>query len=62
LEPVGRNTAPVIALAALMAEDDPLLEVLAADQVIQEEAAFTNAVVRARFGRSWKVSNLPPLE
>jgi mannose-1-phosphate guanylyltransferase len=45
-----------------MAEDDPLLEVLAADQVIQEEAAFTNAVVRARFGRSWKVSNLPPLE
>jgi len=47
LEPVGRNTAPAIALAALSVEDDPLLLVLAADHVIQDEAAFTSAVYAA---------------
>ena len=47
LEPVGRNTAPAIALAALMSDDDPLLLVLAADHVIQDEVAFTNAVNEA---------------
>lgn len=47
LEPIGRNTAPAIALAALMAEGDPLLLVLAADHVIQDEAAFTTAVIKA---------------
>ena len=47
LEPVGRNTAPAIALAALTAKDDPLLLVLAADHVIQDEAAFKAAVMRA---------------
>ena len=46
LEPVGRNTAPAIALAALSSKDDndPLLLVLAADHVIQDEVAFTKAV------------------
>jgi mannose-1-phosphate guanylyltransferase len=44
LEPVGKNTAPAIALAAITADDDPLLLVLAADHVIQDEVAFTNAV------------------
>tara|TARA_B110000483_G_scaffold99364_1_gene121838 strand:+ start:2113 stop:3522 length:1410 start_codon:yes stop_codon:yes gene_type:complete len=49
LEPVGRNTAPAIALAALSSEDgeDPLLLVLAADHVIQDNAAFTKAVMDA---------------
>ena len=47
LEPVGRNTAPAIALAALSVEDDPLLLVLAADHVLQDEAAFTSAVYAA---------------
>ena len=47
LEPVGRNTAPAIAIAALAAQDDPLLLVLAADHVIQNEAAFTKAVSEA---------------
>jgi len=47
LEPVGRNTAPAIALAALTVEDDPLLLVLAADHVIQDQAAFNAAVMRA---------------
>ena len=46
LEPMGRNTAPAIALAALSSKDDqdPLLLVLAADHVIQDGAAFTKAV------------------
>ena len=47
LEPVGRNTAPAIALAALMANEDPLLLVLAADHVIKDQTAFTRAVTEA---------------
>jgi mannose-1-phosphate guanylyltransferase len=48
LEPVGRNTAPAIALAALLErEDDPLLLVLAADHVVADQAAFTEAVMKA---------------
>ena len=49
LEPVGRNTAPAIALAALSSAevDDPLLLVLAADHVIQNEASFTETVRNA---------------
>lgn len=46
LEPVGRNTAPAIALAAELSvnDNDPLLLVLAADHVIQNIDAFTSAV------------------
>lgn len=48
LEPVGRNTAPAVTLAALSCDnDDPLLLVLAADHVIADEDAFTRAVERA---------------
>lgn len=50
LEPVGRNTAPAIALAAQVAAangQDPLLLVLAADHVIQDEPAFRAAVAAA---------------
>jgi len=47
LEPVGRNTAPAIALAALMSHEDDLLLVLAADHVIQDEAVFAKAVADA---------------
>lgn len=49
LEPVGRNTAPAIALAAhlAMADDDPLLLVLAADHVIRDAAEFRATVSRA---------------
>lgn len=51
LEPVGRNTAPAIALAALQAiksNEDPLLLVLAADHVIKNEQAFTESVKQAQ--------------
>ncbi len=50
LEPVGRNTAPAIALAALStidSEDDPLLLVLAADHVIEDIESFHRAVSSA---------------
>ena len=50
LEPVGRNTAPAVALAAFSAVqngDDPLLLILAADHVIKNEQAFRQAVESA---------------
>ena len=51
LEPIGRNTAPAIALAALAAlksapkGEDPVLLVLPADHVIRDVAAFQAAAV-----------------
>jgi mannose-1-phosphate guanylyltransferase/mannose-6-phosphate isomerase len=50
LEPVGRNTAPAIAVAALQAMaggDDPLLLVLPSDHVIRDVPAFHAAVQEA---------------
>ncbi|WP_113906560.1 mannose-1-phosphate guanylyltransferase/mannose-6-phosphate isomerase [Aliidiomarina celeris] len=50
LEPVGRNTAPAIALAAFYAVNsgsDPIMLVLAADHVIKNKNAFQEAVVKA---------------
>lgn len=50
LEPEGRNTAPAIACAALLARqagEDPLLLVLPADHVIGNVAAFTHSVACA---------------
>jgi mannose-1-phosphate guanylyltransferase len=50
LEPLGRNTAPAIALAALSAVEngeDPLLLVLAADHVIKNIPAFQQALITA---------------
>ena len=47
LEPVGRNTAPAIAVAALQAMDDhgdPLLLVLPSDHVVRDADAFRAAV------------------
>lgn len=47
LEPMGRNTAPAIALAALSllkGGDDPLMLVLAADHVIENQDEFARVV------------------
>lgn len=51
LEPVGRNTAPAVALASLEAlkqvegsDVDPILLVLAADHLIEDTAAFHHSV------------------
>jgi mannose-1-phosphate guanylyltransferase len=51
LEPVGRNTAPAIALAALKAQEsgsDPILLILAADHLIQNQFAFHTGLARAQ--------------
>lgn len=50
LEPMGRNTAPAMTLAALQARlggRDPVLVVTPADQTVTDEAAFTAALQRA---------------
>lgn len=51
LEPVGRNTAPAVALAALMVGEkwgrDAVMLVLAADHLIEGDKAFGNAVATA---------------
>lgn len=50
LEPVGRNTAPALTLAALAAMDggaDPVLVVTPADQTVVNPAAFTTAMQQA---------------
>ena len=47
LEPVGRNTAPTIAIAALLSDSDDLLLVLAADHIIQNESAFSDSISHA---------------
>lgn len=51
LEPVGRNTAPAVAVAALQAlanGEDPILLVLPADHVIRDEQALRSAIALAR--------------
>jgi mannose-1-phosphate guanylyltransferase/mannose-6-phosphate isomerase len=50
LEPMGRNTAPAVTLAALAALEhgsDPVLVVTPADQTVTDEAAFAAALQRA---------------
>jgi mannose-1-phosphate guanylyltransferase / mannose-6-phosphate isomerase len=50
LEPVGRNTAPALSLAALQALDngiedlDPVLVITPADQTVQNQVAFVKAL------------------
>jgi len=50
LEPVGRNTAPALTLAALAALDagsDPILVVMPADHLIQNPASFRAALLES---------------
>ncbi len=51
LEPVGRNTAPAIALAAALlmdqTEDDPVMVVLPADHIIKRPEAFRTVLQQA---------------
>jgi mannose-1-phosphate guanylyltransferase/mannose-6-phosphate isomerase len=50
LEPIGRNTAPALSLAAMHALDngaedlDPILVITPADQTVQNQAAFVKAL------------------
>jgi mannose-1-phosphate guanylyltransferase/mannose-1-phosphate guanylyltransferase/mannose-6-phosphate isomerase len=47
LEPVGRNTAPAIALAALAADPDELLLVMPSDHLIRDPTLLLEAVAAA---------------
>jgi mannose-1-phosphate guanylyltransferase/mannose-6-phosphate isomerase len=59
LEPMGRNTAPALTLAALQALEggaDPVLVVTPADQTVTDPAAFTAALQQAvRLARQDKI-------
>lgn len=47
IEPMGRNTAPAVAVAALLAEPDSLLLVMPSDHQVKDVAAFRAAVAKA---------------
>lgn len=53
LEPVGRNTAPALTLAALAVAGDPILLVMPADHVVRDVAAFQQAIA---FGIEYAVA------
>ena len=48
LEPVGRNTAPAIALACLTLEEDDLVLVTTSDHLVKDQAAYEKAVLKAK--------------
>jgi mannose-1-phosphate guanylyltransferase / mannose-6-phosphate isomerase len=66
LEPMGRNTAPAITLAALHALDagaDPVLVVASSDQTVTDAAAYTAALqqaVRVAAGGAIVILGVPP--
>lgn len=47
IEPIGRNTAPAITLAALLAKDSDLL-ILASDHLIKDQVSYENCVANAQ--------------
>lgn len=48
LEPMGRNTAPAIALAALNADPEEILLVVPSDHLIMDQPAYEEAVKKAQ--------------
>jgi len=48
LEPVGRNTAPAIALACLLHDPDDVILVTPSDHLIKKEAEYQQAVLKAK--------------
>ena len=48
LEPVGRNTAPAIALACMALDSDDLVFVTTSDHLIKDQAAYEKAVLEAK--------------
>ena len=47
LEPVGRNTAPAIALACLALDPEEIVLVTPSDHLIKNETAYTEAIMKA---------------
>ena len=48
LEPVGRNTAPAIALACLTLDPDDIVLVTTSDHIVKDQAAYETAVNEAK--------------
>lgn len=48
LEPVGRNTAPAIAMAAFASDPEEILLVVPSDHLIEKQAAYEEVVKKAR--------------
>jgi mannose-1-phosphate guanylyltransferase len=48
LEPVGRNTAPAIALACMALDSDDLVFVTTSDHLVKDQAAYEKAVLEAK--------------
>lgn len=48
LEPVGRNTAPAIALACMALEPDEIVLVTPSDHLIKDQSAYRNVLTRAK--------------
>nr|WP_255327423.1 sugar phosphate nucleotidyltransferase [Lebetimonas sp. JS032] len=48
LEPVGRNTAPAIALAAFQSNEDEILFVTPSDHLIKDDENYEKAIKRAK--------------
>ena len=48
LEPIGRNTAPAIALACMNLDPEEIVLVTPSDHLIKDEAAYMKAVKRAK--------------
>ena len=48
LEPVGRNTAPAILLAAMELDSDDIMLVTPSDHIIEDEEAYSKALNRAK--------------
>jgi len=48
LEPIGRNTAPAIALACMTLDKETIVLVTPSDHLIKNQAAYTQVVERAR--------------
>lgn len=48
LEPIGRNTAPAIALACLTLDPDDIVFVTTSDHLVKDQVAYENAVNQAK--------------
>jgi len=48
LEPIGRNTAPAIALACMALDKETIVLVTPSDHLIKDEAAYEKSVLRAK--------------